>query len=158
MKTIFFLCFLFLFHFDESKLYAQKIDSLLGAYSIKQLRPDLNVYYDSIDNSDFCKAKVKELFYLRTKLFAKLDSTHEVLQNLKENNPGQIYYIERRREELFNFEGCFSRIKIKTWSHGLGRDVIDLELRIKEEGRFHNNIDGSSGWTIYREEIRKSPK
>ena len=167
LKILFSFCFLLQFHLFEKKLFAQQKDSLI---QLKPLHPVLiktparqeevspTVYFDSIDNSDFCKNKVKELAYLRTKLFAKIDSVYGVIKILRENNPGRIYYIEEREVETFNFEGCFARNIRARYSHGLNTDVIDVELRIKEEGRFHNNSDGSSGWTIYRDEIQRAPK
>jgi hypothetical protein len=163
LKIVFSLCFIFQFHLFETKLFAQQKDSILPLkplLSKKETRPfkvSPNINYDSLDNSDFCKNKVKELFYLRTKLFAKIDSANEILIKLKENNPGNIYYLEVSEKELFNYEGCFWRKNTRS-SHGLDGDVIDLELRIKEEGQFHNNSDGSSGWTIYRDEIQRAPK
>lgn len=168
MKTLFFLCSLLQFILLQANLFAQeKVDFLphipLKPLSInKEFRPidvSPNVNYDSLDNSNFCKSKANELLYLRTKLFAKLDSANKVLIKLNESNPGSIYYLEVGNVELFNYEGCFARInKEKLNYYWLEADVINCELRIKEEGLFHNNSDGSSGWTKYRNEIRKEPK
>ncbi len=96
---------------------------------------------------------------MRNKFFAKLDSANEVLIKLKENDPGNIYYLKYGKIKRYNFNGCFEHKNIEHLNYYWNeRDVIDVELVIKKEGIFHFNKDGSRGWTIYRDEIRKLPK
>lgn len=121
----------------------------------KEFNKDHKINYDSINNSFFCRCKEQEFDSLRKIIKEKIDSTYLVIERLKYKHPGVEYFIERRIIKNFDWNICFANA-IKS-SHSYD-DCIEMELRIGQKEKSHFNADGTSGWTIYYDDIQRSPR
>jgi hypothetical protein len=129
--------------------------------SLIDYRNELNkeISNGDLNKEDRCREKISEYAAKMRLYLQKIDSMEFVIKEKNQTGSGYFYFILFRNQTYYNWGECNTMVikdsmKYERRIYTHTRDVIDSKFEIGKEDKWRIHLNGTTGQTYYREDIR----